>query len=197
MLLSFYGVGQRSNDALTQIMEDKEDFDNATRSFQEGNAQNGEEYFFGVLAGVLWIDVKLRAVEQLDSMDVKPKVLTSHLDVMLTMIEDCKKGMIQYEGKGWPKQNELQALTIEWLDAVKMLVNDHLKALAVPMSIPDKKWTDAYFDRYDRYLTAYEVYLEIDSRWVDFQYLYADANGFKLSDEVYDMNLFIQEELGK
>jgi hypothetical protein len=183
LAFSVSGLSQRRNDALNQIMEDKEDFDAAMLSFQQGNAKNGEEYFFGVQAGVVWIDVKLRSIEYLDSMDVKAKVLNAHLDVMLTMIEDCKRAMVQYEGKGWKKQNELRSLTIEWLNAVKMLVNDHLRGLALPMSIPDKKWKDAYYDAYDAYLAAYEIYLEIDSRWVDFQYEYAEANGFALSDE--------------
>jgi hypothetical protein len=185
-----------NNDALNQIMDDKDDFDAATVSFEDGGATNGEEYFFGVQAEVVEIDVKLREVENLDEQDATTEEFGTHFDTMLVMIDDCKKAMKQYEGKGWPKQDELQALTVEWVDAVKGLINDHLKPLAAPMSIPDDQWEDADFEKYDAYLVAYETYLEVDSRWVDFQYEFASANGFQLSDETIDMDALIEEDMG-
>ncbi|MBI3134984.1 MAG: hypothetical protein HYZ14_09965 [Bacteroidetes bacterium] len=188
---------QPDNEALNQIMEDNTDFVEATVSFEEGGATNGEEYFFGVQAEVVEIDVKLREVENLDEMDATAEEFGIHYDTMLVMIEDCKTAMKQYEGKGWPKQDQLQALTIEWVDAVKGLVNDHLKALAAPMSIPDDQWKDKDLELYDEYLVAYEAYLEIDSRWVDFQYEFADANGFELSDETIDTDALIEEDMAQ
>lgn len=188
---------QPDNEALNQIMEDNTDFVEATVSFEEGGATNGEEYFFGVQAEVVEIDVKLREVENLDEMDATAEEFGIHYDTMLVMIEDCKIAMKQYEGKGWPKQDQLQALTIEWVDAVKGLVNDHLKALAAPMSIPDDQWKDKDLELYDEYLVAYEAYLEIDSRWVDFQYEFADANGFELSDETIDTDALIEEDMAQ
>lgn len=188
---------QPDNEALNQIMEDNTDFVEATVSFEEGGATNGEEYFFGVQAEVVEIDVKLREVENLDEMDATAEEFGIHYDTMLVMIEDCKTAMKQYEGKGWPKQDQLQALTIEWVDAVKGLVNDHLKALAAPMSIPDDQWKDKDLELYDEYLVAYEAYLEIDSRWVDFQYEFADANGFELSSETIDTDALIEEDMAQ
>jgi hypothetical protein len=63
------------------------------------------------------------------------------------------------------------------------------------MSTPDDKWTKKENALYDKYLDAYEVYSEIDGRWVDFQYEYADANGFELSDEGIDMDALIEEDM--
>ncbi|MBI3134983.1 MAG: hypothetical protein HYZ14_09960 [Bacteroidetes bacterium] len=190
-------MSQRNNDALGGAMNNTEDFDDAMESFERGGATNAEEYFFGVQAMVVIIDVKLRAVEYLDSMDAKPEEITSHCDDMLKLIKNCKKAMQRYEGKGWTMQDKLQALTIEWVDAVKMLVNNYIKPLAIPFSIPDKDWKDADFDFYDKYLAAYEIYLEIDNRWVDFQYEFAAANGFELSAETIDMDPLIKEEVGQ
>lgn len=188
---------QPDNDALNQIMESQDDFQEATVSFEDGGATNGEEYFFGVQAEVVEIDLKLREVENLDEMDATVEEFNTHYDTMLVMVEDCKKAMDKYKGKGWPKQDELQALTIEWVDAVKGLVNDYLKKLAAPMSVPDDQWKDADFDLYDEYLLAYETYLEVDSRWVDFQYEFASANGFQLSDETIDMDALIEEDMAQ
>jgi len=188
---------QPDNDALNQIMDDKEDFEAAVVSFEDGGATNGEEYFFGVQAEVVDIDVMLREVESFDETDASKEEFAIHYDTMLVMIDDCKKAMKQYEGKGWPKQEQLQALTVEWVDAVAALVNDYLKPLAAPMSIPDDQWKDKDFELYDEYLLAYEAYLEIDSRWVDFQYEFATANNFQLSDETIDMDALIEEDMAQ
>ncbi|MBK6527137.1 MAG: hypothetical protein IPG07_17260 [Crocinitomicaceae bacterium] len=189
------GETEVNNDALNEVMESQDDFVEATISFEEGGATTGEEYFFGVQAEVVEIDVKLREIDDLDEMDATEEEFTTQLDTMLAMIEHCKKAMDLYAGKDWPKRQELHDLTIEWVDAVAMLVNDHLRGLAKPMSTPDDKWTKKENALYDKYLDAYEVYSEIDGRWVDFQYVYADANGFELSDEGIDMDALIEEDM--
>lgn len=193
--LASCGESQSNSDALNQIMNDQEDFQEATVSFEDGGATNGEEYFFGVQAEVVEIDVKLREIDNLDEMDATEAEFKEHLDTMVIMIDACKKAMDLYKGKGWPKQDELQALTVEWVDAVKGLIDNHLRGLAAPMSIPDDQWTDANLEAYDAYAVAYEEYLEVDSRWVDFQYTYAAANGFQLSSETIDMDALIEEDM--
>jgi len=185
------------NTALQTPMEDKEDFEEATVSFEDGGATNGEEYFFGVQAEVVEIDVMLREVDNFDEIDASEEEFNIHYDTMLVMIENCKKAMNLYDGKGWPMQQDLEDLTIEWLDAVAGLVNDYLYKLAKPMSVPDDKWKDADFDLYDEYLVALEAYYEVDNRWVDMQYTYAEANGFELSDETIDMDAMIEEDMDK
>jgi len=184
-----------NNDALNEVMESQDDFVEATISFEEGGATTGEEYFFGVQAEVVEIDVKLREIDDLDEMDASEEEFTTQLDTMLAMIDHCKKAMDLYAGKDWPQRQELHDLTIEWVDAVAMLINDHLRALAKPMSTPDDKWTKKENALYDKYLDAYDVYSEVDGRWVDFQYVYADANGFELSDEGIDMDALIEEDM--
>lgn len=195
LLFSVSVFGQRNNDALDGSANDKEAYRNATMDFYHGKARTGEEYFFGILAAVVWIEVKWNGMEHLDSIDAKPEVFETHYDVMISMIEDCRMGMKQYEGRGWAKQKELQDLTVEWLNAMKVLVNDHLRPLAQAMSIKDKKWTDADHAAYDNYLEALEIYYEVDNRWVDFQYVYAKANRFELSDQTIDLTPLMEEDI--
>lgn len=187
--------GNTNNDALNEIMETKDDFDEAAVSFEKGGATNGEEYFFGVQAEVVEIDMKLREVDNLDEMDATEEEFKAHYDEMLEMVEHCKTAMNLYTGNDWPKRQELHDLTVEWVDGIKALINDYLLALAKPMSIPDEEWTDDDIALYDAYAEAYDAYIEIDNRWVDFQYTYASANGFELSDEGIDMDALIEEDM--
>lgn len=184
-----------NNDALNTVMETNDDFQEATVSFEDGGATNGEEYFFGVQAEVVEIDVKFREVDVLDEEDAAPEEFYAIYDTMIVMIADCKKAMDLYNGKGWPKQKELQELTIEWVNGVQDLVDNYLRDLAVPMSIPDEEWSDKDMKLYEKYAEAYDKYLEVDGRWVDFQYEYAAANNFELSDETIDADALVEEDL--
>jgi hypothetical protein len=189
------GASQPDDTALHGYIDDKEEYRVAMSSFHQGKATNAEEYFFGILAQVVWIDVKYNAVAYLDSANVNPNVFELHFDYMNSMIEDCKRAMKIYEGKGWKRQEELQQLTIEWLDAMMLLVNNYMRPLAKSMSIPENEWKDADHALYDKYITAREDYFEVDTRWVDFQYIYAHANGFELSDETIDLDPLIQQDI--
>lgn len=187
--------GNSNSDALNQVMETKDDFEEAALSFEEGGATNGEEYFFGVQAEVVDIDVKLREIETMDEEDATESEFNSHFDEMLSMIEECRKALDLYSDETWPKRQQLHDLTLEWVAGVEGLINNHLVNIAAALGTPDEDWSDADFDSYDEYLTAYDEYLEIDNRWVDFQYEFAAANGFQLSDETIDMDALIEEDL--
>jgi hypothetical protein len=189
------GFSQPDDKGLDGYAEDKEDYRVAMLSFHQGKATNAEEYFFGILAQVIWIDVKYNAVEYLDSANVSPTQFKLHFDFMNSMIEDCKRAMKTYEGRGWVKQKELQDLTVEWLDAMMLLVNDYMRPLAEAMSLPKTSWTTIHLALYEKFLLAREDYFDVDNRWVDFQYVYAAANGFDLSDETIDLDPLIQEDI--
>lgn len=196
-LFSLTGLCQLEMDSMDVLIESGDDFSQASIDFAKGEATNGEEYFFGVLSAVIGIDVKFNAITVLDEIDAHPDEFITYLDTIIVLIEDCKAAMKLYEGKGWNNQEKLQALTIEWVDAVKTLVVDHLYGLVVPFSTPDEDWKKADTKLYDNYILALEYYYEVDTRWVDFQYEFAAANGFELSTETIDVDALIEEEMEK
>lgn len=182
------------SDALNEMLTDSQDIQEAALSFGEGGATNGEEYFSGILAEVVEVDVKLREITQLDEMDATEEEINHVLDTTLSKIEAGRAAINLYTSESWPKRAEFHALTVEWFAAVEGLVNEFLYDLAEPMSRPDDTWSDEELAFYDEYLVGYEAYLEIDSRWVDFQYDYAAANGFTISGTI-DEEAMVEEEL--
>jgi len=194
-MLMMISCGSDSN-VLDERLEDAEDFDAAAASFSDGGATSGEQYFFGVLAEVVEVDVKLREIEKLDEADSEVAEFNRILDSAEFRIDNTREALKLYKDKDWPKRGELHDLTIEWLAAAEMLVQDHLRGLAEPMSRPDDTWTDDEIAAYDEYASAEEIYFDIDNRWVDFQFVFADANGFQLSTtETIDANALADEEL--
>lgn len=186
--------GSKDN-SLENILEDKEDFDAAANSWANGNAEDGEQYFFGVQAEVIEVDVKFREIEMMDEMDADAKEIDALLDSTMLIIEESKKAMKQYDGKDWPKQKELNEITIEWFDGIEMLVKDYLRDLAPAMAKPDEDWTDEEIDLYTEYLDAYDEYLDIDERWVEFQHEYAAANGFSFGTETIDVDALVEQDM--
>lgn len=196
LFLGSCGENSSSDDnILGEVLTDTEDFDAAIKSFGEGGATDGREYFDGVLAEVVEVDVKFREVLSLDDMDATEEEIVHVLDSAIHKIAEGRRALKLYEGENWPKRAEMHDLTIEWFDAVEDLINDYLYDLAGPMSTPDEEWTDENFAFYDEYVDAYEAgYLEVDSRWVDFQYEYAAANGFEISGTI-DEDAMVEEQL--
>lgn len=196
LLLGSCGEQSSSNDdILGEVLTDKEDFDAAVKSFGEGGATDGREYFDGVLAEVVGVDVKFREVLSLDEMDASEEEITAVLDSAVHKIKEGREALNLYADKNWPKRAEMHDLTMEWFTSIEGLINNYLYKLAGPMSKPDDTWTDADYDLYDEYADAYENgYLEVDNRWVDFQYEYADANNFEISGTI-DEEALVEEEL--
>ena len=188
--------GGTENNALDDRLEDKEDFDAAAVSFADGEATTGEQYFFGVLAEVVKVDVKVLEIDDLDEMDAELSIFNETLDSCLVLIKDTRKALDLYKDKSWPKREKLHDLTNEWLSTVENIVNTYLRPLAPAMAKADEEWTDADFDLYDKYVEALDVYDEVDGRWVDFQFEFAKANGFELSEtETIDMDALVEEEM--
>ena len=182
---------------LEDLLQDKEDFDNATLTFAEGGAETGEQYFFGVQAEVISVDVKFREVEMLDDEDAPVEEINAMLDSVNLIIKNSRSAMKKYNGKDWPLQNELNEVTNKWFDGIKMLVDDYLRPLAPAFAKPDGDWTDDEIDLYTEYLDAYDEYLEIDEEWVNFQYDYASANGFTFGSETIDVDALVNEDMDK
>jgi hypothetical protein len=191
MLLASCG---ESNDALGNQLSDAASVEEASKSFGEGGATNGEEYFSGIVAEVVGVDVKFREVTELDKMDASEEKIKEVLDDAKQRIADGRKALDMYSDKTWPKRKEFHDLTIEWFASIESLVDDYLYDLAAPMAKPDEEWTDEEVDFYNEYMVALEDYYEVDNRWVDFQYEYASANNFEIGGTI-DEDAMVSEEL--
>ena len=189
--------GSDAENNLENLLQNKEDFDKATVTFEDGGAESGEQYFFGVQAEVIEVDVKFREVELLDEEDAPASEINAALDSVKMIIKDAKRSMKLYNGKNWPLQDELNDITTQWFDGIQMLVDDYLRPLAPVFSKPDSDWSDDEVDLYTEYLDAYDEYLEIDEEWVNFQYEYAEANGFTFGTETIDVDALVEEDLNK
>lgn len=181
--------------SLNEILTDKSDFDNAANSFADGNAKDGEEYFAGLLAEVIKVDVKYHMISDLDEMNASEKKISAALDSVLFVMKDARKALNKYKSKNWPNRAEFHDLTLEWFDAVEELVEDYARPLVKAMAKADEDLTDDEIDLYVEWEDAYSEFLNIDQEWVDFQRTYASANGFQLSDETIDTDALKEEEL--
>ena len=189
-------AGDTSNsEALDGTMAEPEEIDAAVVSFADGGATDGEEYFSGVLAEVVKVDVKLKEVKELDEMDATEEEITNVLDEAIQMMKDSRASLDLYKDENWPKKEELNDLTLEWFDVVEMLMNDYLYDLAEPMSRADDTWSQEDIDLYNEYAEAYNKFFDVDERWVAFQEVYAEANGFELSGATIDEDSMVQEEV--
>lgn len=186
-----------SDTSLDEVLEDINDIDNAANSFAEGNAKDGEEYFSGLLAEVIEVDVKYREMEELDMQDASEKEITAVLDSCLLSIKEAKKALNLYKDKDWPKRAEFHDLTLEWFAGIENMVKKYAKPLAAAMAKPDEDWTDDEYDLYDQWQEDYDEFLDLDNRWVEFQHEYAAANGFMLSSETIDVDALVEEDMNK
>lgn len=183
-----------SNDALDTQLTDSESVEQAAISFAEGGATNGEDYFSGIVAEVVGVDVKFREVTELDKMDASAEEITAVLDEGKQKIADGRKALDMYADASWPKRKEFHDLTLEWFASIESLIDTYLYDLAAPMSKADDEWTEEEVDFYNEYIVALEEYYEVDNRWVDFQYEYASANGFEIGGTI-DEDAMVSEEL--
>ncbi|MGB1102461.1 MAG: hypothetical protein ACPG21_02415 [Crocinitomicaceae bacterium] len=183
-----------NNDALDTQLTDSESVEEASKSFGEGGATNGEEYFSGIVAEVVGVDVKFREITELDKMDASAEEITKVLDEGKEKIEAGRKALDIYSDATWPKRKEFHDITLEWFASIEALMDDYLYDLATPMAKPDDEWTEEEVDFYNEYIVALEAYYEVDNRWVEFQYEYASANGFEIGGTI-DEDAMVSEEL--
>ena len=195
MLLASCGGGSH-NDALEAQIDTLDEILAAGGSFNEGNAATAEQYFFGVQAEVVEIDIKMAEIDKLDQMDADVEEFNAVIDSALHIMTECRKAMALYEDKNWAKKDKLNELTHEWFDGMVDIINNYVKDLAEPMSRPDEDLTDDEFDLFAEYYAALEeFYADIDMRWVEFQYEYGDEHGIVFGDESYDVEELAEEEM--
>ncbi len=188
------GEGSSADDLSLDSNSGIEDIDNAVHSFADGEASTAQQYFSGLVAEVVKVDVKFREVEALDEIDASEDKFNAVLDSAIVLIADGRKALDLYADKTWPKRAEFHDLTLEWFAAIEGMINDYLYDLAGPMSRADETWTDEELDFYTEYTEAYEDYYEVDARWVDFQYEFAAANNFELGGTI-DEEAMVNEEV--
>ena len=168
----------------------------AAAGFAEGLSETGKEYFSGLLAELIEVDVKFKEVERMDDMDAEKDKIDETLDATLEKIEEGRKAITLYEDETRPKRAEFHTLTEEWFDAVEALVNDHLYDLSDALSRPEDTWSDDEWTAYEEYLVDFEAYWEVDNRWVEFQYVYAEANGFEIGGTI-DEDAMVDEAISE
>ncbi len=186
LLLTMNGFGQENT--LDSSMVELPDFVMSCEAFEQGEASTGEQYFTGLLAEVIRIDVYYQKMIAADNRDASAQTITSIIDSALISIESTRKALDVYLDKDWPKRKTFHYLTIQWIEAMEAMLINYAKPLTIPMSRPDETWTDQEIEIYDEWLSTYELYLELDSHWVAFQNEYAEANGFTLGTETIDID---------
>ncbi|OFZ65662.1 MAG: hypothetical protein A3D92_00510 [Bacteroidetes bacterium RIFCSPHIGHO2_02_FULL_44_7] len=180
-------------DPLTQILDEKIHFEAATASFRQGNATSGEEYFSGLLSEIILVDVAYRTIEELDEADAPVEEIRAAIDKCLADIHASKLAIAAYDENKWPKQNTFNLISFAWLEGIAGMAENYAKPLAEAMSKPDDQWTDEEYSIYESWQSTYEVFLEVDAKWVAFQHEYAEANGFTLSNETIDVDALIEK----
>ncbi len=194
-LLGLASCGDSSNsDALTGQLTDSEGIQEAALSFGEGGATDGNQYFNGLVAAVVAVDVKFGEIDRLDEMDASEDKIKAGIDSTLKKIEEGRAAIELYKDKTWPKRAEFHTLTVEWFATIENIVKTNVTPLVAAMAKPAEEMTDAESTLYDGYLTALETYYEVDGRWVAFQYDYAAANGFTIEGTI-DEEAIMDEEL--
>lgn len=174
-------------------MNSNEDFVSAVELFYDGEASSGKEYYAGVLAEVVLIDLKYRIMEELDNVDASEREILNSINNCLDQINHCRFAIKQYADKKWPEKDELNRLTHRWINSIESMMDDYAKPLAAPMAKPDEEWNDEEFELYERWNDSYDAFLIVDDEWVQFQYVYAIANGFILDDETIDIDGMVEE----
>jgi len=180
-------------DAFTLTPEDKSDYFEATASFRQGKASTGEEYFSGLLAEIILVDVAYRTIEELDQVDAPAEEIRKAIDLCLEYIHASKFAISVYDENRWPKQKTFNIISFAWLEGIGAMLENYAKPLAEAMSKPDDQWTDEQYSIYESWQSAYDVFLEVDANWVAFQHEYAKANDFTLSDETIDVDALIEK----
>lgn len=188
LLFVFLGAtfaGFAQDNPLDRSNRTEAEFEESAACFLAGDATNGEEYFVGVLAYLIIIESNLKMVQVLDERDAPLSEFKAVISKNKSLQKDARKALDIYEDKTWPKRDQMHEITMEWLNSVDGLFKNYIKKLAEPMSRPDDTWSEKELDFFDNeYIAAYDAYLQVDSRWVDFQYKFAEANGFVIKGTV-------------
>jgi|GEM_PF-3349360 len=162
-----------------------DDFKENARTLSNGEATDAVTYFDGVFGYIIQIDAHFNSFTALDEEDAALTEFNLTINLCRSLIFDLRKAMVLYQDKRWEKKSEFDKLTHKWVGIVEKILDKYIVQLAEPMSKPDSEWSDKELKLFnDKYLSAYETYLEIDQEWVDFQRIFANANYFTLGPEV-------------
>lgn len=181
-ILFLCGISFGQIESLEENIESYEDFERAAEMFYDGEANSGKGYFSGVLAEVILIDIQYQRIEVLDLEDAPEHEIMKTFDACLEQIIHCRTAIKQYSGENWPKKSELNQFTFQWISHVEAILNEFAKPLAKALAKPDDEWTDEELALYDDWVTKEADFLIVDDEWVDFQAVYAEANGFSLDE---------------
>lgn len=174
------GMDSNGLDASTQ-----QDFIRYAKKLTNGEVTNAQMYFEGVLGYVIQIDAYYMRFATLDEEDAKLVEFTKNVNQVRSLIFDVRKAMALYKGVNYSKKKEFDSKTNKWLKSIESLVEKYMVKLIEPMSRPDATWTAKELKFHDKkYLPALNKYFDIDQDWVDFQQVFAIANGFEISGEV-------------
>jgi hypothetical protein len=187
LLLANHGISQADIsvtdapvDSLPYVNSEIQELKNDASKFAMGKAETGLEYFQGVLAGIVLADLDMRRLDILDDQNAAVNEFVENGKLCLMHVASLRESMAFYTTANWPLISKFNELTIAWLDCVEKLVNDYHFKLAASYSKADEDWTDADWDLYEEYLVVLDNYYAIDDEWVEFQYAYAEANGFEI-----------------
>lgn len=193
LVLGSCGGSETSGD-INADLTSSEGLKDVSLSFGDGGATTAQEYFSGLVAVVVGVDVKFNEVDELDEMDASEEQINATIDSTLARIAAGRAAINLYKDKSWAKRAEFHVLTEEWFSVIERITKDYLTPLAEPMSRADETWTEEETALYDEYAVAWDDYLEVDTRWVEFQETYARANGFEIGEGI-DQDAIMQEEL--
>lgn len=169
-----------STDTLPYIKSELQELKNDASTFAMGRAESGIVYFQGVLAGIVLADLDIRRFDALDEQNAPVADFVKNGESCLMHIAALRESMTFYTNAGWPLSAKFHELTIAWLDCVEGLVKNHYFKLGEAFSKADEDMTDEEWDLYEEFYLAQTIYFEVDQEWVDFQFEFAEANGFEI-----------------
>lgn len=162
--------------------------------FEKGESSSARNFFEGLVNLIVEVDVQFRRIEYLDLIQTSTiKEFKQTHKSILKNIKYARKIFSKYKEPRWKLQSKFLKLSHEWLDQIEHLSMVHLKPLLNMLVIPDDDWTDADIKKWDNYAEDYKIYYEVDSEWVDYQYIFAEANDFELSGTIDEEEMIRSE----
>lgn len=176
------------NTQMDDIEENVEDFAN-------GEVYSGRGFFNGLLSENLDCDVKFHEVEALADEGATVEELHAAIDVCLDVCNNAMAAYKMNKKADWPLAQEYLDLSKDWTETVMWICEDYLYDMAEVWNTDWDAMTDEQLDLWDEYDLAMEEFWEVDWEWVDYQEVYAAANGFELSEDGIDVDDLVGEDM--
>lgn len=163
--------------------------------FDKGEASSARNFFEGLVNLIVQVDYQYRRFEYLDSIQTTPlKSFKKTSKTVLANIKYARKIFKKYSEPRWELQEKFLNLSFQWLDQIEYLTTVHLNPLLKKLTVPDDQWTKADIKKWENYSSDYETYYNVDAEWVEFQYIFADANHFELSGTINEEEMIRTED---